>query len=60
MSHLKNKAAADVQDVHSFRSMYHVQEKRKNRLVNPVKCNRSDAWLGSGYYFWLEEVDAIA
>lgn len=40
--------------------MYHTQEKRKIRLENPVICRRGDAWLGSGYYFWDEEMDAIS
>jgi hypothetical protein len=39
--------------------MYHTQEKRKFRLISPIICTRTDAWLGNGYYFWKEEVDAI-
>ena len=39
--------------------MYHTQEKRKVRLVSPVKCNRCDAWLGHGYYFWDDYDDAF-
>jgi hypothetical protein len=39
--------------------MYHTQEKRATRLSAPIICDRNDAWLGSGYYFWDEEIDAI-
>lgn len=35
---------------------YHSQENRKNsELIEPIECNASDAWLGTGYYFWVEE-----
>jgi hypothetical protein len=39
--------------------MFHTQEKRLYRLTAPMLCKKSDAWLGSGYYFWNDEVDAI-
>ncbi|SHG43463.1 hypothetical protein SAMN05444362_1281 [Dysgonomonas macrotermitis] len=39
--------------------MYHTQEKRKTRLSSPKPCTRDDAWLGNGYYFWYDEIDAI-
>lgn len=35
-----------------MRRMYHTQEKWKQRLTEPIKCVREDAWLGEGYYFW--------
>jgi hypothetical protein len=28
------------------------------KLVTPVKCTRTDAWLGEGYYFWDDILDA--
>lgn len=40
------------------REMYQTQEKRQDRLVKPVLCTRSDAWLGYGYYFWGDLYDA--
>lgn len=42
------------------RLMYHTQEKRRFRLSGPAICSRNDAWLGSGYYFWDEETDAVS
>lgn len=39
--------------------MYHTQEKRARFLIAPVVCCRDDAWLGDGYYFWDNEIDAI-
>ena len=39
--------------------MYHTQEKRRKQLYSPIVCERKNAWLGLGYYFWNEEVDAI-
>lgn len=39
--------------------MYHTQEKRNSILKVPILCNRKDAWLGSGFYFWDQELDAI-
>jgi len=41
------------------RIMYHTQEKRAKQLLEPIICTRNDAWLGNGYYFWLEENDAV-
>ncbi len=40
------------------REMYHTQEKRQNRLFQPVLCTRRDAWLGHAYYFWDDIYDA--
>lgn len=40
------------------RVMFHTQEKRDNRLYQPILCTRRDAWLGHGYYFWGDEYDA--
>jgi len=40
--------------------MFHTQEKWPRRLTQPIKCSNPSAWLGSGYYFWDDEVDAIA
>lgn len=39
--------------------MYHTQEKRRERLKSPVICCKSNAWLGTGYYFWNDQVDAV-
>lgn len=39
--------------------MFHTQEDRGNVLKHPILCNRKDAWLGTGYYFWAAEEDAI-
>ncbi|MDR2449097.1 MAG: hypothetical protein LBD52_03980 [Prevotellaceae bacterium] len=41
------------------RLMYHTQEKRSRLLNAPVMCNKCDAWLGDGYYFWNDEIDAL-
>ena len=41
-----------------IRKMYHTQEKRKKRLTKPILCERDDAWLGNGYYFWNDIFDA--
>jgi hypothetical protein len=38
--------------------MYHTQEKRENRLTAPIICEKDNAWLGAGYYFWYYEIDA--
>lgn len=40
--------------------MYHTQEKRDTRLYAPICCYKNNAWLGHGYYFWDEELDADA
>lgn len=42
----------------SIRQMFHTQEKRDLRLSEPVVCQREDAWLGDGYYFWDDVDDA--
>lgn len=34
---------------------YHTQESRADELKEPLKCEEDNAWLGQGYYFWLEE-----
>lgn len=39
--------------------MYHTQEKRGAKLNSPIVCERRDAWLGRGYYFWDKEEDAM-
>ncbi|MFW5656666.1 MAG: hypothetical protein ACOC0C_03535 [Bacteroidota bacterium] len=41
------------------RLMYHTQEKWPKRLTTPIICERKNAWLGVGYYFWKDEVDAV-
>lgn len=35
---------------------YHTQEYRCNSAVlgQPIKCRAENAWLGQGYYFWVE------
>ena len=39
--------------------MYHTQEKWDQHLVAPIICLRNNAWLGTAYYFWDDETDAI-
>lgn len=39
--------------------MYHTQEKWDERLKKPILCKRDNAWLGIGFYFWKEEIDAF-
>lgn len=39
--------------------MFHTQENRGTTLTHPILCNRKDAWLGTAYYFWADEEDAI-
>jgi hypothetical protein len=39
--------------------MYHTQEKWESQLTKPIICVRRNAWLGTAYYFWDDEVDAI-
>ena len=35
---------------------YHTQEYRTEGILNmPIICISKDAWLGKGYYFWVEE-----
>ncbi len=41
------------------REFYHTQEKRRDRIDSPIRCVNENAWLGEGYYFWAEEIDAI-
>lgn len=41
------------------RKCYHTQEHRNDILNNPISCINDNAWLGEGYYFWLEENDAL-
>ncbi|MCE3279683.1 MAG: hypothetical protein K0S44_1874 [Bacteroidetes bacterium] len=39
---------------------YHTQEFRVSGLLDsPAKCTSDKAWLGDGYYFWLDEVFAM-
>jgi len=42
------------------RLMFHTQEYRLPYLTEAKRCNRDDAWLGTGHYFWNEEEDAVA
>ena len=39
--------------------MFHTQENRESILTEPCLCKRRDAWLGTAYYFWGYEEDAI-
>lgn len=39
--------------------MYHTQEQWEYRLTKPILCVRRNAWLGTAYYFWDDEIDAI-
>ena len=41
------------------RTFYQTLEKRRNKASFSGYCKRSTAWLGCGYYFWLNEADAI-
>lgn len=34
---------------------YHTQECHGHTLTKPIKCEHKEAWLGVGYYFWVEE-----
>ena len=34
---------------------FHAQKSGNALLRHPKKCTYGDAWLGEGYYFWLEE-----
>ena len=36
----------------------HAQEYRPAELGKPIKCFDKKAWLGFGYYFWLELIYA--
>ena len=42
-----------------IRKAYHTQEDRGEKLSEPIICKKSNAWLGEGYYFWLDETDAL-
>jgi hypothetical protein len=33
---------------------YHTQEYRSKILDQPIICNAKNAWLGKGYYFWVD------
>ena len=37
---------------------YHSQEYRPVELTKPIKCFAKDAWLGPGFYFWVEVIYA--
>ena len=37
---------------------YHSQEYRPTELTRPIKCFDKDAWLGTGFYFWVEVIYA--
>jgi len=39
--------------------MFHTQENRGKVLTHPILCERKDAWFGTAYYFWTDEIDAI-
>lgn len=39
--------------------MFHTQEKWQLRLTQPIKSTNPSAWLGNGYYFWDDEIDAL-
>lgn len=39
--------------------MFHTQEDRGNVLSGPILCIRKNAWLGTAYYFWAEDEDAV-
>ena len=39
--------------------MFHTQEDRGYVLTKPIMCSRKNTWLGTAYYFWAEEEDAI-
>jgi hypothetical protein len=41
------------------RKMFHTQDNRGLYLLEPIICKRRNAWLGTGYYFWYEDNDAI-
>jgi len=39
--------------------MYHTQEQWEFKFTRPILCKRRNAWLGTAYYFWDDEIDAI-
>lgn len=40
------------------RTGFHTQERRTEKLTAALKCIKKNAWLGEGYYFWLEVSDS--
>ncbi len=42
-----------------MKDWYHTQEKRRYELKEPIICEKDNAWLGVGYYFWFDEGDAV-
>jgi hypothetical protein len=42
-----------------IRKMFHTQGYELPYLVKPLMCKKLNAWLGTGYYFWYDEDDAI-
>lgn len=40
--------------------MFHTQENRGTVLQHPLPCRRKDAWLGTAFYFWADELDAVS
>lgn len=42
-----------------IRKMFHTQGYKLPYLNNPIICTKKNAWLGTGYYFWYDEYDAI-
>ncbi len=41
------------------RFMFHTQGYDIPYLKKPILCSKDNAWLGHGFYYWLEEGDAI-
>jgi len=58
---LKGKTSVDNKDSGRVQSrdMFHTQECRAKKLTEPRKCIDDNAWLGAGYYFWYDKLDAI-
>lgn len=44
-----------VKDNKTYIIGYHSQECRYTDLEAPIKCTSKEAWLGVGFYFWVEE-----
>jgi hypothetical protein len=40
-------------------TFYHTQENRGETLIEPIPCDKHNAWLGKALYFWEEESDAL-
>ncbi len=36
---------------------YHIQEKRRIRLIEPLLCNKNNVWIGGSYYLGGNEDD---